>query len=112
MRPYVNTYFSHAAGAAPVALGYGLERRDEAVGVEGVVATVAQQHVVLVVALAAHAAHVRLDLEYIQKHKFTKTQIHTKTHKHKYRNTQTEPNTCTHMYTHMHTNTNAPIMQM
>ena len=73
MRPYVNTYFSHAAGAAPVALGYGLERRDEAVGVEGVVATVAQQHVVLVVALAAHAAHVRLDL------KRTKAHIHINT---------------------------------
>ena len=76
MRPYVNTYFSHAAGAAPVALGYGLERRDEAVVVEGVVATVAQQHVVLVVALAAHAAHVRLDLERTQ----TRTDINTNAH--------------------------------
>lgn len=60
---WLTALLRHAARTAPVALGDGVEWRDEAVRVKSIVAVVAEQHVVFVVAFAAHAAHVRVDLQ-------------------------------------------------
>ena len=56
-------YLSHTAWTAPVPFWDGFERWNETVGMKRVITRVTQQHVVFVITLAAHAAHVRFDLQ-------------------------------------------------
>lgn len=59
-----SSYLSDALGAAPVAPGHILQGRDQAEGVVAVVAAVAQQQAVLLIAPAAHQAEVEVNLRW------------------------------------------------
>lgn len=61
-RARTSSYLGDALGAAPVASGHILQGRDQTEGVVAVVAAIAQQQAVLLVAPAAHQAEVEVDL--------------------------------------------------